>query len=113
STPPLCTPNPMIRRVKWSITTRTQWVLRVADSQRNRSQLHKLSFVWPRKVSQEDLANLSPAGSARSGYGEPYLYRSRRRKPRRSAGQCGESPSCHLGPLRPAKPHENHSEVRL
>ena len=30
---------------------------------------------------------------ARSGYGEPHLYQSRRRKPTRSAGQCGDSPS--------------------
>src|SRR5829696_5653835 len=43
----------MMRRVNWSITTRTQCVLRVADSQRNRSQLHRLSFAWPRNVSQE------------------------------------------------------------
>src|SRR3954454_18707416 len=42
-----------MRRVNWSITTSTQWVLSVADSQRNRSQLHKLSFAWPRNVSQE------------------------------------------------------------
>src|SRR3954454_3465831 len=35
----------MIRRVNGSITTRTQYVLRVADSHRNKSQLHKLSFV--------------------------------------------------------------------
>jgi hypothetical protein len=27
--------------------------LKVADSHRNRSQLHKLSFMWPIKVSQE------------------------------------------------------------
>ena len=43
----------MIRRVYWSMTKRTQWVLNVADSHRNRSQLHKLSLAWPRKVSQE------------------------------------------------------------
>src|SRR5437016_14121651 len=49
---PLWTPNPITRRVHWSITTRTQCVLNVADSQRNKSQLHKLSFVWPRNVSQ-------------------------------------------------------------
>src|SRR5438132_3877017 len=44
----------------------------------------------------------------RSGYGEQYPCRSRRRKPTRSAGQFGDNPSCHLGPPRPAKPHENH-----
>ena len=33
--------------------TRTQCVLKVADSHRNKSQLHKLSFMWPRNVSQE------------------------------------------------------------
>src|SRR2546425_8990518 len=45
-----------MRRVNWSITsitTSTQCVRKVSDSQRNRSALHKLSFVWPRKVSQE------------------------------------------------------------
>ena len=35
------------------VSTRAHWVLSVADSQRNRSQLRKLSFVWPRNVSQE------------------------------------------------------------
>src|SRR5215469_17068423 len=39
----------MIRRVNWSITTKIQWVVNVADSHRNRSQLHRLSFIWPRK----------------------------------------------------------------
>src|SRR5215472_9757388 len=39
---PLWTPKPMMRRVNWSITTKTQWVRRVADSHRNKSQLHKL-----------------------------------------------------------------------
>src|SRR5437016_5843358 len=33
-----------------------------------------------------------PAGYERSGYGEPYPYRSRRRRPTRSAGQFGDSP---------------------
>ena len=32
----------MIRRVNWSITTSTQCVRRLSDSQRNRSMLHKL-----------------------------------------------------------------------
>ncbi len=30
-----------------------QWVRSVADSHRNRSMLQRLSFMWPRKVSQE------------------------------------------------------------
>src|SRR6266851_737967 len=34
-----------------------------------------------------------PAGNERSGYGEQYPCRSRRRKPTRSAGQFGDSPS--------------------
>ena len=34
------------------------WI--AADSQRNKSQLHKLSFVWPRNVSQD-----GPADSGR------------------------------------------------
>src|SRR6516165_714469 len=45
STMPLWTSNPMIRRVHWSITTRTQCVLKVADWHWNKSQLHKLSFM--------------------------------------------------------------------
>src|SRR5262249_38789979 len=53
STVPRWTPNPMIRRVNWSITTKIQWVVNVADSHRNRSQLHRLSFIWPRNVSQD------------------------------------------------------------
>src|SRR5260370_26389236 len=35
------------------MTTRTQWVRNVADSHWNRSMLHRLSFMWPRNVSQE------------------------------------------------------------
>src|SRR5215471_17792481 len=46
-------PGPTMRRVNWSITTRTQCVVKVADAQRSKSQLHKLSLVWPRKVSQD------------------------------------------------------------
>src|SRR5258705_4791455 len=53
STAPAWTPKPMIRRVYWSIRTRTQWVRNVADSHLNRSILQRLSFTWPRKVSQE------------------------------------------------------------
>src|SRR5690242_3036866 len=53
STMPPWTPTPMTRRVNWSITTRTQCVFKVADSHRNKSQLHKLSFMWPRNVSQD------------------------------------------------------------
>src|SRR5262245_15509286 len=44
STMPPRTPNPMMPRIDWSITTRTQCVLSVADSQRNKSPLHKLSL---------------------------------------------------------------------
>src|SRR5215469_7205610 len=46
-------PNPMMRRVNWSITTSTQCVRRLSDSKRNRSLLYKLSLAWPRKVSQD------------------------------------------------------------
>ena len=53
STMPPWTPNPITRRVNWSITTRTQCVFKVADSHRNKSQLHRLSLVWPRNVSQD------------------------------------------------------------
>src|ERR1700694_4872146 len=35
------------------MTTRTQWVRNVADSHRNRSTLQRLSFMWPRNVSQD------------------------------------------------------------
>src|SRR6516164_3810878 len=53
SAAPQWTPNPMMRRVNWSMRTRTRWVLEMADSDRNRSKLHRLSFAWPRNVSQE------------------------------------------------------------
>jgi hypothetical protein len=39
------------------MTTRTQCVRNVNDSQRKRSALHKLSFVWPRNVSQDGPAD--------------------------------------------------------
>src|ERR1700694_1973410 len=53
STAPRCTPKPTMRRVHWSMTTSTQWARRMADSHRNRSTLHKLSFACPRTVSQD------------------------------------------------------------
>ena len=37
--------KPTMRRVHWSITTSTQWMRRTADSHRNRSRLHRLSFA--------------------------------------------------------------------
>ena len=37
--------NPTMRRVNWSITTRTQRVRKVADSHRKRSRLQRLSFM--------------------------------------------------------------------
>src|SRR5580765_8406343 len=61
---PLWTPNPITRRVHWSITTRTQCVLKVADSQRNKSQLHKLSFVWPRNVRPGRTCRFRPVMNA-------------------------------------------------
>jgi len=45
STMPRCTPKPTMRRVQWSITTSTQYVWTTADSHRNRSTLHRLSFA--------------------------------------------------------------------
>src|SRR3981189_69920 len=47
------TPKPMIRRVNTSITTMTQWLRRRIDSQRNKSTLHRLSFICPIKLSQD------------------------------------------------------------
>src|SRR5712671_3363839 len=47
------TPKPMIRRVNTSITTMTQWLRRSIDSQRNKSTLHRLSFICPIKLSQD------------------------------------------------------------
>ena len=35
------------------MTTRAQWVRNDADSHLNRSMLQKLSFMWPRDVSQD------------------------------------------------------------
>src|SRR5437667_12530043 len=42
-----------MRRVNWSMTMSTQEVRKVNDSQRNKSTLHKLSFICPSKVSQD------------------------------------------------------------
>ena len=39
------TANPTIRRVHWSMTAITQCVLRINDSQRNRSTLQRLSLL--------------------------------------------------------------------
>src|ERR1700694_5401231 len=70
STAPRCTPKPTMRRVHWSMTTSTQWARRMADSHRNRSTLHKLSFACPRTVSQD--------GPAVSGFGWYRTSRMRR-----------------------------------
>ena len=53
STTPRCIPNPMIGRVYWSMTTSTQYVSNAIDSQRNKSRLQRLSFIWPMNVSHE------------------------------------------------------------
>ena len=63
STIPAFTPNPIILRVYWSITTNTQCVRRIADSHRNKSTLHRLSFIWPRNVSQDGPLDLAPVGN--------------------------------------------------
>src|SRR5262249_17949921 len=42
---PRCTPTPTMRGVQWSITTSTQGARKIADSQRNKSSLHRLSFA--------------------------------------------------------------------
>ena len=58
----------MIRRVCWSITTITQWVRSTMDSHRNRSTLHKLSFMWPINVNHD-----GPLWEVRGGQQE-FLY---------------------------------------
>jgi len=45
STIPAWTPKPTIRLVNWSMTTNTQCVRSSADSHRNMSTLHRLSFA--------------------------------------------------------------------
>jgi hypothetical protein len=62
---PRFTPKPTRRRVQWSITTSTQWVMRVADSHRNRSTLHKLSFACPRTGNQDGPPRPASAGTER------------------------------------------------
>src|SRR5262250_1034361 len=60
-------PNPMIRRVNWSITTSTQCVRRLSDSQRNRSALHKLF-----ECIRTEMRKGSPEGyNAENGYSQP------------------------------------------
>ena len=41
-------------------TTRTQWDRNVADSHLNRCMLQRLSFMWPRNVSQEGPSGCCP-----------------------------------------------------
>src|SRR5262249_27461795 len=53
STTPRWIPNPIIRRVYWSMTTSTQYVCNAIDSQRKKSRLQRLSFIWPMNVSHE------------------------------------------------------------
>src|SRR5206468_5509495 len=48
------------------MTTRTQWVRNVADSHLNRSMLQRLSFMWPRKVSQEGPSESCPGKQCRA-----------------------------------------------
>src|SRR5215831_14004598 len=60
-------PNPMIRRVNFSITTSTQCVRRLSDSQRNRSMLHKLF-----ECIRTEMRKGSPEGyNAENGYSQP------------------------------------------
>src|SRR6516164_5326501 len=60
-------PNPMIRQVNWSITTSTQCVRRLSDSQRNRSMLHKLF-----ECIRTEMRKGSPEGyNAENGYSQP------------------------------------------
>src|SRR6516162_820799 len=60
-------PNPMMRRVNWSITTSTQCVRRLSDSQRNRSTLHKLF-----ECIRTEMRKGSPEGyNAENGYSQP------------------------------------------
>src|SRR6516165_7139854 len=60
-------PNPMMRRVNWSITTNTQCVRRLSDSQRNRSMLHKLF-----ECMRTEMRKGSPEGyNAENGYSQP------------------------------------------
>src|SRR5215468_6207548 len=60
-------PNPMIRRVNWSITTSIQCVRRLSDSRRNRSMLHKLF-----ECIRTEMKKGSPEGyNAENGYSQP------------------------------------------
>src|SRR5215472_4887327 len=60
-------PNPMIRRVNWSMTTSTQCVRRLSYSQRNRSMLHKLF-----ECIRTEMRKGSPEGyNAENGRSEP------------------------------------------
>ena len=82
-----------MRRVNWSITTRTQWVLKVADSHRNKSATPQTVFRVAEEMSARmDLLNPTPAGSERAqNTAQPHPYRSRYPKPTPSAGQCADS----------------------
>lgn len=94
--PSMCSlpmPNPMMRRVNTSMTTRTQWLRRRIDSQRKRSTLQRLSLVCARKLSQEGPLGVGLLGTIvrcqDSAHDRP--YQSRRRRHGRSAGRCADS----------------------
>ena len=90
---PLWTAKPMIRRVHWSMTTMTQCEFRINDSQRNRSTLHRLSLLWPRKVSQDGPLESGLVDSAGLEPDLPYPCRQRCRKLRRSDRRSSGSQS--------------------
>src|SRR5262245_3186238 len=93
STTPRCAPKPTMRRVQWSIKTSTQYVWRTADSHRNRSTLHRLSFAWPRTVSHDGPQD-SGVGTYRAARIRRTTSRSMRyRRPTRSAARSEDTPN--------------------
>ena len=57
---PGCTEKPIIRCVKWSITTITQWDFNRIDSTLKKSIDHKLFFICPMNVSHDGPLPLIP-----------------------------------------------------
>ena len=75
-----------------SITTSAQWVRRIADSHRNRSTLHKLSFAWPSTSAMTVPPRLVSECTARPEYAAPDPCSSEYRRPTSSGARDADIP---------------------
>ena len=86
STTPRWIPNPMIRRVYWSMTTRTQYVCRPIDSHWNKSRsLHHHAmkiqeYRWPERDGRNAMASRRLLFGLIQSEQKPAIRRSRMRR---------------------------------